>query len=458
MKKELTKKHLLGYALGDLGECMTFSVMGSFLTRYYVNVAMIDVGFLAILTFVWKFWDAMTNPMVGMFVDKAYAKKQYKRGKFRTWMFRATPLIAITAILTFTAPSWVEGMSKLVVVFVTYLLYQLAYNLFNIPYGSLLTAMSKTDEERAKLSSARGVGGMLGAMLPVSLFPLIISYFESNPQMGYGVGITVCAAAGFVGCSLGYLFTEERTLVVQKKEAQSVAMSDVIETIRKNRAFLAMMIHGICQGGLMAVSQTLGTYMFSDVLGNLAIMSVSTLAVLPLSVLVLTFSPALTKRMGMVNLIRKSLIAGVVVYVVLFILHITTNVNVWTHIILSSLGSSCLSVGNMMQWGLVGETIDYNEYLLGTRIEGTIYGTFNMLRRLGSALGASSCVALLGWIGYDASLSNLGLPQSPETILGIKVMCVLVPAIMALGSWAAFRYLWNITPEIKEKMIAAKSL
>ena len=167
--KGLTKKHLLGYTLGDFGECMTFSIMGSFLTRYYVNVAMIDMGVLAILTLVWKIWDTISNPIVGMFMDKMFAKKQYKDGKFRPWMLRATPLVAITAILVFTAPNFVDGMGKLVVVFTTYLLYELAYNLFNIPYGSLLAAMAKTDEERAKLSSARVERPSSSLIKPISL-------------------------------------------------------------------------------------------------------------------------------------------------------------------------------------------------------------------------------------------------------------------------------------------------
>ena len=44
---QLSKKHLLGYALGDFGGCMTFNIMGSFLTRYYVNVSLMDTAILA---------------------------------------------------------------------------------------------------------------------------------------------------------------------------------------------------------------------------------------------------------------------------------------------------------------------------------------------------------------------------------------------------------------------------
>lgn len=440
---KLTKKHLLGYALGDFGECMTFSIMGSFLTRYYVNVALVDMGVLAILTLIWKVWDAMSNPVVGMFLDKMFAKKQYKDGKFRPWMLRATPLVAITGILVFTAPNWVDGMSKLVVIFTTYLLYELSYSLFNIPYGSLLAAMAKGDEERAQLSSARGIGAMIGNLIPMTLFPIIISMFEKTPQLGYGMGVSVCAAIGFVGCFLSYKFTEERSTANSNKAPEEAKITDIFEVFAKNRAFMALAIHGICQGLTMAISQTMGTYMFSDVLGSLALMSVSTILSMPLSIVVLLLSPKLVKKMGSIRLICQTTLIGVGIYVILFGLHIVTNVNAWTHIILNALASGFISIGTMMQWGLVGETIDYNEYLLGKRTEGTIYGTFNMLRRLGQAIGSATSVALLGWIGYDVALSNAGMAQSAETVLGIKVLCILVPAIVSLGSWGAFRFVWK---------------
>ncbi len=443
----LKKKHIVGYALGDFGECLTFSILSSFLTRYYVNVALIDMGVLSVLTFIWKTWDAVCNPFVGVFLDKMYAKHGYKDGKFRHWMLRSAPLLAVTAILTFTAPSWADGMGKLVVVFTTYLLYQLAYNLFNIPYGSLLTPMANSDEERAKLSSARGIGGMMGNMIPMALFPAVIASFEKDPQLGYTAGITVCAVLGFVFCLMSYRFTEERNAVQPGTQQTSASLKDIRNTFLKNKAYLAMCIHGLFQGLLMAVSQTLGTYLYADVFGNLAMMSAANLCVLPLSLVVLTVSPSLTKKLGMVNLIRKSLITGAVIQVFLFLLHITTDINIWVHMLLYSVGSSFLSVGNMMQWGLVGEAIRHNEVLLGIHVEGTLYGVFNMLRRLGQAISASSCVAILGWIGYDAALSNQGSLQSGPVILGIRILCVLVPAVLSLGSWAAFRFVWSTNAE-----------
>lgn len=455
-ENQLTKKHLVGYTFGDLGECMTFSIMGSFLTRYYINVAMIDTAFLAVLTLIWKFVDTISNPLIGMFMDKMYAKKKYKAGKFRPWMLRATPLLAVTAIVVFTAPNYLEGMSKLVVVFVSYMTYTLLYNMFNIPYGSLLTVMSKNEDERAKLSSARGIGGMLGSMLPSIMFPIIISTFSKTPELGYSLGVTICAVLGFVFCLMSYFFTEERCGDAVKEEVQESNFTDIFEVARKNRAFMALAIHGIFQGIMQAINMSMGTYIFSDVLGDLSLMSLSSICVMPFTGAALVLSPRLVKKMGTMNLIRGGLVIGSAIYFVLFALHVFTNVNPMVHILISAIGGTFTGVGTMMQWGLVGETIDYNEYLLGKRSEGTIYGTFNMLRRFGQAIGTSGSVALLGWIGYDAVLSNAGMAQSAETVLGIKVICILVPAIVAIGSWAAFRYVWNITPELKAKMAENK--
>ena len=61
---------------------------------------------------------------------------------------------------------------------------------------------------------------------------------------------------------------------------------------------------------------------------------------------------------------------------------------------------------------------------------------------------------MLGWIGYDAAIAAAGATQAGSVIVGIKVLCVLLPAIFTLGSWLAFKFVWNITPDIRAKMAA----
>ena len=79
-KTGLTKKHWVGYALGDMGGCMTFALMGSMVTRYYTNVLHVDTVVLAVLLAVWNIWDAVNDPMMGALMDKMFAKKQHPQG------------------------------------------------------------------------------------------------------------------------------------------------------------------------------------------------------------------------------------------------------------------------------------------------------------------------------------------------------------------------------------------
>ena len=79
----LTKKHWFGYMFGDMGGCMTFALMGTLFTLYCTNALGIDPALLGTLVIIWTIWDAVNDPMMGALMDKMFAKKQDKRGKFR---------------------------------------------------------------------------------------------------------------------------------------------------------------------------------------------------------------------------------------------------------------------------------------------------------------------------------------------------------------------------------------
>lgn len=450
--RPLTARHRIGYALGDFGGCMTFGLMAAFTTRYYINVAMIDTAVIAAMTLIWKFFDALANPFVGVMLDKSFAASGGRRDKFRPWIIRMAPMMSICAILVFTAPGWVDGMARLAVAFSTYLMYEAVYAIHVIAFAGLISGMAVNDEERAQLSSARGIGGTLGGILPQVLFPRIIEAFQNNPQLGYGMGVTVCAAIGLVLCLSCYAMTEERNPASRTVNAAPIRVTDIVTVLTRNRAVLALCIHGMLQGVLMSVSGSLGTYMYADVLGKLSLMSTAAVLGLPVTILFMSIAPKFTKKSGSEQVLRASLLLGALLYVGLFAAHALTKVNIWVHIGWNAIASGMANLSNMMQWGMLGESIEYNEYLTGKRTEGSINGTFNMLRRAGQGLGAATGVSLLGLVGYNAQATV----QTAATILGIKALCLLFPALCAVGSWVVFRFIWNITPELRQKISTAK--
>ena len=64
---------------------------------------------------------------------------------------------------------------------------------------------------------------------------------------------------------------------------------------------------------------------------------------------------------------------------------------------------------------------------------------------------------MLTWFGYVAAEEGVAVVQPASAIFGIKMMCIVIPAIIALGSWAAFTFVWDINKEKREKMAAWKA-
>ena len=449
----LTKKHWFGYMFGDFGGCMTFTLMSSIFTIYCTDCLNVNTAILGTLVIIWTIWDAINDPMMGALMDKAFARRQNPNGKFRPWLLRATPLLAVTSIALWTVPTLFEGVTLLVVLFACKVLYEAAYTMFNIPMGSLLSAMSTTDAERASLSSARGVGSMFGNIIPAMLAPVLLSVFGEKNSTGYAVTAVICALIGFATCLCHYIFTEERTSVGEDVKADDIKFSDILTVVKRNRPFVALCIHGICICTMQYVSQTLSIYMYSAVYHDTAYQTIGTALSSPIMAGSMLAVPFMCKKLGLEKVIRYSLLIGGGIYLFLFGMHMVFDVHPLVHAIISGAGMGMGMVSIQMQWGLVGEAIDYNEMVTGKRTEGSIYGTFNLSRRIGQTIGNGFAIYALGWIGYNGKLDI----QSNATVTGLKVLCVLIPAIFVIGSWIAFRFVWNITPEMRAKMAEMKA-
>ena len=451
-KTGLTKKHWIGYMCGDWGGCMTFTLMSSIFSMFCTNALGIDPMLLGTLVIVWTIWDAINDPLMGALMDKAFARRQNPKGKFRPWILRATPLLAITAIAMWTAPTFFDGIPMLVVLFSTKILYEAAYTMYNIPMGSLLSAMSANDVERASLSSARGAGSGFGNALPGIFAPLIIAAFGDRESTGYMIVGVGCAVIGFVVCLFHYAMTEERFVENAESAPENIKVTDILSVFSKNRPFVALCIHGVCNCAMQYGTNALGIYMYSAVYHDVTYQSISSILSAPFMVGAMVAVPFLCKKYDLQKLIRLSLLASGAVCGVLFVMHMLMDVHPLVHGIILGISMGLSMVSVQMQWGLVGEAIDYNEHVTGKRTEGSIYGTFNLARRVGQTIGQGFALYALGWIGYNGTAAV----QSAGTVFGMKILCVLVPAIFILGSWAAFKFVWNISAETREQIKAGK--
>ena len=447
-KNSLTLKHKIGYGLGDAGGVMTFALMSSTFSMYCTDALGISPGTIGILLLIWNIWDFINDPLMGAYIDKAFARSRNPHGKFRPWILRATPLLCISFIALWSVPSLFEGLSRLCLLFGLKILYEGAYTMFNIPMGSLLSAMADNDEDRAALSSARGIGSAGATLISLFIMPLFLKKYGETNATGYAIGASVCALIGFAMCLAHYFMTEERYNNAQSADSDDIKVTDILEVIKVNRPFVALCVHGLFICMMQYVGNTLNNYMYSDVLGDISISAYGTLLSAPAMIIIFITGPMIARRIGLEKFIRYGLLISCVMYVLLFGALMVIDVNPCVYAVLSNTAMGFAFISIYMQWGLVGEAIDYNEMITGKRTEGSIYGTFNLSRRVGQTIGNSAAMLLLGMVGYNGALAV----QSASTINGIKALCVLLPGVLVLGSWAAFRFLWNMDDEMRARV------
>ena len=462
-KKPVTKLnalHHIGYGAGDAGGVLMLMVI-SYLERFSRNVLGIDPRIYAAILVVWNVWDAINDPLVGTFMDFAFLKAKNKANKFRPWILCSIPILAIGMGSLMTLPTLFDGLLCIVVLFVSKIVFELGYTIMNIGMGSLLGVMATNGAERASLSSARGFGSTVGGMIGMMVLPQILSSLGET-KLGFAVTAIAAAVLGGVLVFIHYFFTVERNAAAQlavkseeEKEAEKIKITDILQVFKVNRPYLALCVHSICICFVQGIAQGASNYMYADILGDIGLATTAGVISMPVMFGGLILAPILAKKFDLVTIIRTCILVGCVMLGGCFVYAIAVEaMNPWLYMAWSGIGTGLVTLSVQLQWGLVGESIDYNEYLTGKRSEGSIYGTFSLTRRIGTTLSQSLAVLMVTWFGYQA---GAGSAQPASAIFGIKAMCILIPAVIGMGSWAAFRFIWDITPEKRAKMAAWKA-
>ena len=460
---KLTLKHIIGYGAGDCGGCFGLMLIAGYMSRFMqVNLG-VNPALLATILLVWNVWDTVNDPLMGTLMDIAFAKAKPGSDKFRPWILRSIPILVVGLISFFVVPPMLGGgFAMIAAAFILKIVFELGYTMMNIGMGSLLGNMAVNDNERATLSSARGFGSTIAQFGTGLIVPLILGKLGTTNQ-GYAVASVVCAIFMAVLVFIHYAWTEERNkgaaaAEASEKKEEKFGIRDILNIFAHNRAFLALVMHSICICTVQSLGTGAATYMYIDVMHNTEIQALYATLSTTLMIVILSAAPILTKKWDLVAIIKVCLIggaiamAGLTAYVMM-----VPDFNHLLFVVWNAIGNGLITMSVQMQWGLVAESIDYNEYLTGKRNEGTIYGFFSLSRRIGSTIAGSLSVILIAAVGFDTEISKIGGDQSAQAIAGIKAMVCGFPALAALGSFCCFTFIWCINKDVRAKMAEWKA-
>ena len=147
----------LGYMFGDFGNDFTFILSTMILTKFYTDVMVVDAAVVGFIMMLSRFVDAVTDVTMGRICDAA---KPTAAGKFKPWLLRMCIPVAFSSFVMYapgfisaSASEWSDGV-KIAYLGISYILWgSFCYTGINIPYGSMVSAISSDPNDGAKLIS-----------------------------------------------------------------------------------------------------------------------------------------------------------------------------------------------------------------------------------------------------------------------------------------------------------------
>jgi glucuronide carrier protein len=432
----LRPSQLVGYAAGDAGNNLAFSMASMFLLLYYTDVVGISAAAAGTIFLVVRIWDGVGDLIAGRLVDKT----DTRWGKFRPWLlFGSLPLLLLS-VATFRVPDMSPGL-QLGYAYLTYGALAFAYSLVNIPYGSLAAAMTQVPNERAKLASSRSMGAAATILL---LAFVVAPQIQNSEDLQRSLTLTTLAfvVVGF-GLYLLTFFTARETV---QRDVAVVGLKESLQTLRQNRPLIVLCLSAITFLVGMFALQTIGIYYARDVLGNANLFIVIMVAQIGLMFVAAPFVPKLAKNFGK----RRSYIVGGIVGTVgavgVFLTPATMPVLAIAFFVVIGVA---LAIVNTLMWALEADTIEYGEWKTGVRTEGTTYAVFSFTRKVGQAVGGAAAAYTIALFGYVS-----GAEVQPESaILGIRAAAGIVPAVVFIGA-VLLMLRYDLTEERHAELVA----
>ena len=369
----------IGYALGDFGCAAFFAFVSSYLMVFYTDVLGISAAAVGTLFIVARIWDAINDPIMGALVDKVGTSKH---GKFRPYVVKFGLPMVVVGILAFTAiPSLPESM-KLPYAYVTYILFGMLYTAVNIPYGSLASVMSNDPDERTALSTFRNIGSIGANLLVMFFVPKVIFNAQGAVTAeGFMTCAVVLAVISSISFFLNFRLTRER--IIHKVNKNKKNIGQTLKGLVKNRAFIGVALASFTMMAGMLTVSALNVFLFKDYFKAPKLTALGGMIGMLASFVIIPFAGVIVKKLGKKETsVLGALISSVTYVGMLFIPNLTAPV----YIVLSFVAGLGTGLINTIIWALVGDAIDYQEYITGERNEGTVYSSYSLARKLAQAI------------------------------------------------------------------------
>ena len=426
MKLKTGQKAAFGF--GAFGKDVVYMLISSYLLYYYNVVLGMSSVFIGTVMMAARVFDAFNDPIMGIIV----AKTKTRWGRFRPWILAGTVLNAVTIYALYATPESMGDSAQRIWLIVFYFAWGITYTLMDIPFWSMIPAITEPGQDREALTSlartCSGIGDAIPTVLTMTIVPILsASTAVADYRIGFRWWALIVAVVFVISELICVLKVPEKPI---ETTAPTSSVGQMFRTLFANEQAMTVVASIILVYTSVNICGNLVLYFFQFDVGNEGAYSIFAAVAFAAQVLVMMIVPALRKKFTKAQLFVFGFliqIAGFLVILAMAFGGVYTPEN-WYSLcipgIMIYLGYGML---NVIMTIFLSDSVDYGEVKNHTREESVIFSmqTFTVKLASGLAVFLAGIVVNLIHLETDAAV------QSASTLTQLR-MWMTIPSVLLL--------------------------
>ena len=448
--KEFGKKQFAAYGLGAVGKDMVYALSASYIMYYYQDILGLSASFVGFILMIARVFDAANDPFMGVVV----AKTNTKWGKFRPWLFTGTILNAFVLYALFAAPA-VSGKALMIYFAVMYILWGVTYTMMDIPFWSMIPAVTSTIKDRENLSVVgRTCAGVGYALINVFTVMAVSKLGSGIERTGFRL-FALIIAIFFVVFILFTCFTIHEQKV---ENMQTTSVKEMFKALFNNDQAIVTVVTIVLINSALYITSNLLIYFFKYDIGGTTWKDAYTLftSVGGISQILgmMVVYPILRSKLSNTTIFKLSLCLAIFGYAFLLALCLLGYSSVLTMLMVPGV---MIFVANgiltVLTTVFLANTVDYGEVKTGHREESVIFSMQTFVVKAASGLAVFITGVSLDLIGLTSKDGlGEGIPTFSSPLLGLRLLMTILPIIGLVLALVLFTRKFILT-DIKAEQI-----
>lgn len=422
-KDRVTGFEKFAFGCGEISTNIVFTISTTLIVMYYTDVVHVSAAVVGTIIAISQVFNGISDVTAGFIIDRTRSKY----GRARVWLLRMSIPYAIAAILMMAVPQ-IGGLAQAIYIFITYnLMLTVVYTLFQLPFATTMTYMTRSQDERAKINIIRMAMSPIGNILVTLLFTRILAVMPNGGMDSQQNWIILTAIYAFLAAAamlFCFAIVRERVEVKDEAQGEKVPLKQAIPALFKNKYFIMLFVFFVMFAMYQTFSGTVATYYCKWIVGDMRIIgnvNTACYGITIVATLLLGKVMHLTTKRNWCILGALFIIAGSLVLLV----NPTSVAIVTFGGLLRGLGMTPI-LG--MIFTMIADAIEYGQWKTGIRTAGAIQSATTSGQKFGQGIGS----VLIGFIMSANQYNGNVATQSPQALSTISNLFIYGVAFLGV--------------------------